>query len=104
MINNDEIMGILSRHAPVGVVLTVQQIRNIVEANYNLSVMDLSPQPCEVDRGSEYPRWHRRVQDVLFVLKKAQKIEHCGPKKYKFQPNSFVLGFQIRTLQNLLTI
>lgn len=90
MINNDEIMGILSKHVPVGVVLTAQQIRDIVEANYNLSVMDLSPQACEVNRDSKYPRWHRRVQDVLFLLKKAHKIEHCGPKKYKFQPDSFL--------------
>ena len=90
MITNAIINEILKTHAAIGVPLPVEKIQRIVETHYDLDDQDWAPDPSEIERGSKYPSWKRKVQAVLHVLKEKHKVEHDADRsEYVFSATSF---------------
>ena len=90
MITNSDIIEVLRSHITAGKRVAVGQIHKIVADNWKLSEEDWAPHPSEVDRGSDYPGWKRKVQAVLHALKLAHKVQHDPDEhEYIFDSSSF---------------
>ena len=76
MIKNSDIKEIFQAHLPKGKRTPVSQIHNIVVRNFDLTNEDKEPHPAEINRGSSYPKWKRKVQAVLHTMKLNQEAQH----------------------------
>jgi len=91
VLSNSEIKQIFKEHVPVEVRIPVSRIHRIVESKSNLTDEDREPHPSEIQRGSQYPKWKRRVQAVLHRLKTDGKIKHFEESnEYIFYRSTFV--------------
>jgi hypothetical protein len=90
VITNRDIIEIFRSDLPTGKRIAVRQIHRVVVANWKLTSEDWAPHPSEVERGSSYPAWKRKVQAVLHTLKLEQKLEHFpDTHEYIFDSSSF---------------
>lgn len=67
------IKDILSK-LPKGSTLTVRQIQYVVQKQYPLIPRDW--EPYVKTRHTHYPKWHHKIQGVLYELKKKGLIIH----------------------------
>jgi hypothetical protein len=90
MIRSGDIKHILRYHVPVDRRMPVDQIHQIVAKNWNLTAEDKEPHPSEEARGSQYPKWKRKVQAVLHQLKLEERVEHFeASNEYVFNSLTF---------------
>ena len=90
MITNPDIVEIFRIHLPANKRIAVEQIHKLVENNWKLTEEDWLPHPSEINRGSNYPGWKRKVQAALHNLKRRGKIKHFATvREYEFDLASF---------------
>ena len=68
---------------PKGTTLSVNQIQNLVQTNYNLTPADWAK--YTTTRKTNYPKWHHTIQSVLAEYKKnGTVIHHPDQEEYTF--------------------
>lgn len=68
---------------PPGTTLTVSELQSLVQNTYQVTAED--QEPYVNTRKTFYPKWHHRIQQVLYSLKENGEIIHnSGDESYTF--------------------